>query len=282
MSAAPLLYDTHMHTPLCKHAVGEPEEYAAEAERKGLKGIIITCHAPFPDYDPMHRMSSEQLDEYTALVERAARAWRGRVDVRLGIECDYFPGAEEYLRGFFKRTPFEYVLGSIHPGNSHYLMHYYTGDPAQYQLLYYEHLAMAAESGLFDCLSHPDLVKNFAPEAWDLDELLPQIEEFLDRIGRSGVAFEINTSGLQKALPEMNPGPRLLAELIKRGMRVVIGSDAHEPRRVGADFGPALEQLAELGVETCGYFLKRSFVQVKVREALASLAAPASVRLING
>ena len=25
----PLLYESHMHTPLCKHAVGEPEEYAA-------------------------------------------------------------------------------------------------------------------------------------------------------------------------------------------------------------------------------------------------------------
>ena len=34
-AAKPLLYQTHMHTPLCHHAVGLPEDYAAVAfERK--------------------------------------------------------------------------------------------------------------------------------------------------------------------------------------------------------------------------------------------------------
>lgn len=38
-----------MHTPLCKHAIGEPEEYAETAIQRGLKGIIFTCHSPMPD-----------------------------------------------------------------------------------------------------------------------------------------------------------------------------------------------------------------------------------------
>ena len=41
-----MLYEMHMHTPLCKHAIGEPEEYAAMAERRGLAGIAVTCHNP--------------------------------------------------------------------------------------------------------------------------------------------------------------------------------------------------------------------------------------------
>ena len=44
-----LLYESHCHTPLCKHAHGEPVEYAAEALARGLKGIIITCHCPLPE-----------------------------------------------------------------------------------------------------------------------------------------------------------------------------------------------------------------------------------------
>ena len=48
-AVAPLLYESHSHTPLCKHARGEPEEYAAVAEARGLKGIIFTCHCPLPD-----------------------------------------------------------------------------------------------------------------------------------------------------------------------------------------------------------------------------------------
>ena len=48
-TAAPVLYEMHMHTPLCKHARGEPEDYAAVAERRGLKGIVVTCHNPTND-----------------------------------------------------------------------------------------------------------------------------------------------------------------------------------------------------------------------------------------
>ena len=38
----PVLYEQHMHTPLCKHARGEPGDYAAVAEQRGLKGIVVT------------------------------------------------------------------------------------------------------------------------------------------------------------------------------------------------------------------------------------------------
>ena len=37
-----MLPDYHMHTPFCRHAHGEPEEYAAEAVRKGLKEIYLS------------------------------------------------------------------------------------------------------------------------------------------------------------------------------------------------------------------------------------------------
>ncbi|MCP4288071.1 MAG: histidinol-phosphatase, partial [Gammaproteobacteria bacterium] len=57
----PILYETHLHTPLCKHATGRPEEYAAVAERRGLKGIIVTCHNPTNDgWSPQTRMNLEQ------------------------------------------------------------------------------------------------------------------------------------------------------------------------------------------------------------------------------
>ena len=45
----PLLYESHCHTPLCKHAHGLPIDYAAVALRRGLKGLIVTCHCPLPD-----------------------------------------------------------------------------------------------------------------------------------------------------------------------------------------------------------------------------------------
>ena len=94
MPTDPILYESHMHTPLCKHATGEPEAYAAVAEKRGLKGIIVTCHNPINEaWGAKYRMDIDQFDDYLAMVARARQAWAGRVDVRLGMECDYYPGA---------------------------------------------------------------------------------------------------------------------------------------------------------------------------------------------
>ncbi len=270
--SAPVLYESHSHTPLCKHAVGDPAEYAAVAEQRGLKGIIITCHAPLPDGLGIdHRMAPEDFERYVDLVAAAREAFAGRVDVRLGLESDYFPGIERWAEKLHARAPLHHVLGSVHMQVTHYRAKYFTGDFLAYQRTYFEHLAESAETGLFDTLAHPDLVKNEAPHAWDFGRILPDIQRALDRIARTGVAMELNTSGLNKALPEMNPGPRMLALIRERGIPVVIGADAHRPGRVADRYEEALRLLGEMGFNTVSLFLDRRRREVPIAEALASL-----------
>ena len=270
--SAPVFYESHSHTPLCKHAVGDPAEYAAVAEQRGLKGIIITCHAPLPDGLGIdHRMAPEDFGRYVDLVAAAREAFAGRVDVRLGLESDYFPGIERWTEKLHARAPLHHVLGSVHMQVTHYRAKYFTGDFLAYQRTYFEHLAESAETGLFDTLAHPDLVKNEAPHAWDFGRILPDIQRALDRIARTGVAMELNTSGLNKALPEMNPGPRMLALIRERGIPVVIGADAHRPGRVADRYEDALRLLGEMGFNTVSLFLDRRRREVPIAEALASL-----------
>jgi histidinol-phosphatase (PHP family) len=268
---AGLLFDSHMHTPLCKHAIGEPEEYAAVAEQRGLRGVIFTCHNPAPHWSPEVRMSPEQFDAYVAMVERAREAMLGRVEVLLGLESDYAPGMEPYLEKLHARAPLNYVLGSLHPQLQEYRERYYHGDALQFMRTYFSHLAMAAESGLFDCLSHPDLVKNLFPSKWNVALVLDEICRSLDRIARSGTAMELNTSGLQKAIIEMNPGPEILREMCLRGIPVVLGSDSHKPGRVGADFETACDLLTEAGYSEISFFIARNRQTVRITDAKASL-----------
>lgn len=271
----PILYDTHMHTPLCKHATGEPEAYAESALKKGFKGIIMTCHSPMNvKWSPHLRMDISQFDQYVAMVERARLAYIGRLDVRLGMESDYFPGAEAWLTDLHSRADFDTLLGSVHPQMAEYQERYLKDDVLAFQKGYYDHLAMAAESGLFDTLAHPDIIKTVHPREWNVHALLDHIGGALDQIAATGVAMELNTSGLNKALNEMNPGRVILAEMQRRNIPVVIGSDSHDPKRVGADFDKAFDLLESVGYADINFFLARKRHTVSIEAARESLRHP--------
>lgn len=267
-----LFYDSHMHTPLCKHAWGEPEEYAQQAIKAGLKGIIFTCHCPMPDgFWPTVRMADSEFDTYVALVQRCAEAFKGKLDVRLGIESEYFPGAEEWITKLHQRADFHFVLGAVHWQAKEYLAKFETGTIENFRRTYFEHLARSAESGLYDCLAHPDLVKNYHPDSWCFAIVKNTVSTALDRIAATGVAMELNTSGLNKSYSEMNPGLEMLRMMADRKIPVVVSSDSHKPTRVGEQFVTALNNLTEAGYEEVSYFLERKRISLKIPDVLASL-----------
>ena len=267
-----LFYDSHMHTPLCKHAWGEPEEYAAQALKSGLKGIIFTCHCPMPDgFWPSVRMSNSEFDTYVEIVRRAAEAYAGRLDVCLGLESEFFPGHEKWISELHKRADFDYILGAVHWQSKDYLTKFETGTIENFRRIYFEHLAQSAETGLYDCLAHPDLVKNYHPDSWCFAIIKDTVAGALDRIAKTGVAMELNTSGLNKSYPEMNPGNEMLRMMAERGIPVVLGSDSHKAVRVGEHFITALNNLAEAGYENVSYFKKRQRIDLKINDVLASI-----------
>ncbi|MEN9975596.1 MAG: hypothetical protein RLZZ282_1602 [Verrucomicrobiota bacterium] len=270
--SAPLLYESHCHTTLCKHAYGTPDEYAAVAIARGFKGITFTCHCPLPGgFSANVRMAPEQFDDYVAMIAATRDAFAGRLDVRLGLESDYFPGVEPWLETLHARVPLSHVLGSIHYQVSDYRKLYDTGDVMLYQELYFDHLARSAESGLFDTLSHPDLIKNASPADWDFARLRPHIQRALERIAATGVAMELNTSGVQKALPEMNPSLDQLVIMQELAIPVVIGADAHVPQRVGDGYPAALHLLRSAGYTEVSFFIDRQRQSVPIQHALDSL-----------
>ncbi|MCY4018068.1 MAG: histidinol-phosphatase HisJ family protein [Chloroflexi bacterium] len=270
------MYDSHMHTTLCKHARGAPADYAREAEKKGLRGIAFTCHSPMPfGWNPGVRMSINQLPQYVEMIEKTREDFAGRVDVRLGLESDYMPGMETWLDDLHKQADFSYILGSVHPQTQEYQAIYLEGSSRlAYERSYFENLANAAESGLFDCLSHPDIVKIVHPKQYQVSDHLDTIRRALDRIARTGIAMELNTSGVNKPYPEMNPGMEILQEMAARNIPVVLGSDSHDAYRVGADFDKALDKLESVAYESVSYFLDRRRYDLRISEVLLPQLQP--------
>ena len=273
------LYDAHIHTPLCQHATGTLTAYAAVARRRGLAGLTVTCHNPMPDgYAADMRMAEDQLDEYVATVDAARAAWEGKLDIRLGLEADYVPGMELHVEKQLADHEFDFVLGSVHPQVAAYQAEHYRGDTFEFQQTYFRHLADSAETGLFDSLAHPDLIKQLMPRRWSVSDILDDVCHSLDRIARTGVAMEFNTSGWRKPLPEPCPGPRILYEMARRRIPVTLGSDAHHPRRVAFQFEKALRLLEAAGYRHLSVFHQRRRLQVPLADAAACLiAAPAEV-----
>src|SRR6516162_1638207 len=106
--------DYHMHTPLCRHATGEPVEYAKQAVAIGLDEIGFADHSPMrrDDFDNW-RMRFDQLDEYVEKVRRA-RKDSPQLAIRLALEVDYLPGQEDWIRELAARHPWDYFIGSVH------------------------------------------------------------------------------------------------------------------------------------------------------------------------
>jgi histidinol-phosphatase (PHP family) len=194
------------------------------------------------------------LESYADAIAQA-RA-RG-LPVKLGLEVDYVPGHEEETRALLAPYPWDYLLGSVHFIDGLAV----DGEPRLHDELgvegawrcYFDGLADAARSRLFDSLSHPDLVKVFGDRAPDFD-----YGPIADAIAESGVAVEVSTAGLRKPVGELYPHPDLLAAFRVRGVPVTTGSDAHSPDVVGRDFDRARELLRAAGYETVTVFERRS------------------------
>ena len=268
----PIYFDSHMHTPLCKHAVGEPFEYAESGKKAGLKGIIMTCHSPMPKgFSSDVRMSIDEFPYYVQSVEQTRKKYEGNFEVLLGIESDWFPGMEDWLIELHEKAHFHYIIGSVHPFVQEYKTQFNNGNPLEFQKGYFNHLADAAESRLFDCISHPDVVKNMFPLEWDFSKLRDTVDDCLNRIKDCGTAMELNTSGLNKSFPEMNPGKEMLTMMKERNIPVVISSDSHTPKRVGADFDKGLRFLKEVGYDKVSYFKERKRIDLNIQDVAKSM-----------
>jgi histidinol-phosphatase (PHP family) len=259
-----VIVDYHMHLRNGReeiaHDTWSVEPFVAAAEQAGVDEIGFTEHVYyFKQTRPLWTVpyQSERcvydLEPYVDAILQA----RGRgLPVKLGLEVDYVPGREEETREFLAPYPWDYLLGSVHFIDG-------LGVDGEPRLLdevgveeawrrYFETLAAAAGSGLFDSLSHPDLVKIFGERAAAFE-----YEAIADAIATAGVAIEVSTAGLRKPVGELYPHPDFLAACRARGVPVTTGSDAHSPDVVGRDFDRARELLRSAGYETVTVFEQR-------------------------
>ncbi len=260
--------DLHMHTPLCRHATGEPVDYARHALALGLTEIGFSDHSPMPqdDFDNW-RMLNRQLDEYAAKVRLAQKTFP-QLAIRLALEVDYLPGHEDWIRQLATRQPWDYLIGSVHYigdawdiDNPAKLSEWKKREPFDVWQSYFERLTMAANSRLFEIIGHADLPKKFGIRPQQ--DCTPLYEKFLTAAARAGCAIELNTAGLRKECREIYPSRPLLQLAFQKNVPITFGSDAHAPEEVGMDFTDAINLALCAGYTECCRFEQRQRKLVK-------------------
>jgi histidinol-phosphatase (PHP family) len=254
--------DYHMHTPLCRHASGEPSEYAAHAVSLGLTEIGFSDHSPMrqDDFDNW-RMRFDQLDEYVEKVRRAQKDFP-QLTTRLALEVDYLPGQEEWIRELAARHPWDYFIGSVHYvsetwaiDNPEMISKWKERDAFEVWSIYFDWLSQAANTGLFEIIGHADLPKKF--NIRPKQDCTPVFQRFLDVVQKKNIAIELNTAGLRKDCREIYPSRPFLQLAKERNIPITFASDAHAPTEVGSAFAEAIALAQSVGYTHSCRFQRR-------------------------
>lgn len=184
--------------------------------------------------------TARHLDEFKRFGD-ALRAKNYPVKIKLGLEICFFPQHADVIEQVTRDGYFDLLLGSVHWIDNwtfNQRKNQWQGrDVNALYRRYFELQNQAADSGLFDILAHPDLIRcfGFTPD-FDLTE---QYKTLCQKVKAQGMLLEMNGA--------KGPGlhPDFLAVAKACGVQFSTGSDAHCPEDVGKNLPAIYRRLAE-------------------------------------
>ncbi|GAX87670.1 histidinol-phosphatase [Lebetimonas natsushimae] len=257
------MIDIHNHTPLCKHATGNPEEYVKKAIEKNIKIYGFADHASM-EFDEQYRMSFSDMPKYEKEIKSLKEKYKDKIKILLGYEVDFTP----YVDKRVLERNVDYLIGSVHFldnwgfDNPEFIKEWHNRDVDDIYEEYFSKIQDLAKSRLFDIVGHLDLVKvfGFKPKKNIKDIAKNAIKE----IKKAGMAVEINTAGLRKPVKEIYPSTKLLEMIRDEGIDITFSSDAHKPEDVGYKINEVIKMAKNLGFSEAVYFENRKKQKIKL------------------
>ncbi|MDD4386035.1 MAG: histidinol-phosphatase HisJ family protein [Bacteroidales bacterium] len=258
-----MLLDYHMHTFL-SDGRDDHEQMISSAVFQGISEIGFSDHISIK---PVRwALPVDRIDEMISRVQAVQAGDTKGVEVKFGVEMDYFFGMERQIQQVIEKLPIDYVIGSIHFVDDWNFdtdaMEFDRVDVNRFYRQYFKLVQQSAKSKLFDIIGHCDLAKKFAYyPSFALDVLYDETAQVFKR---SDVVVEINTSGRTKPCNEFYPSVPFLERLAYYKVPVTLGSDAHVEQNVGQFFDEAVAELKALGYKEIARFTKRKREMVKI------------------
>ena len=272
-----VLFDNHNHSQFSFDGQRTSVEASARAALSaGLGGICFSDHCDH--YVPPMKASFEDLKpEYFDVAEQQAEIGRVQdlleegVKILKGIEIGMYEECHEQIRNVLSSNSFDQVLASVHyiQQTDPYYGGYYEGK--DWKQAYGGYLETIYKEmtwlGDFDIMGHYDYIVRYAPypvtsiRYRDFSDIFDEMFRYLIYEGK---ALEINTKsyeGHRGRIVELDHNV-LLRYREMGGEIISLGSDSHEPSRVGAGFTFHAELLKSLGFRWTAHYEQRRLVQL--------------------
>jgi histidinol-phosphatase (PHP family) len=250
------MVDYHMHSVL-SDGHNSYEEMIRMAITKGLVEIGFSDHVCLKPVDWAIRM--EDIPVMTSQILDLKQKYANQIQVKYGVEVDYFPCYEAELKDLIESIPVDYVIGSVHfIGDWNFdvdqsLYGKWSNDKL-YEM-YFSLIQQAAQSDLFDTIGHIDIIKKFRvyPET-NQDKLF---EDTIRIIKDHNLVVELNTGGLDRPCAEFTPSAKLLEMCYNHHVPVTLASDAHRVEHIARHYESATALLSHIGYTEIVGFNKR-------------------------
>ena len=202
------------------------------------------------------------IGQYVADVQAAQQRHAGSIDILLGTELDFLPGAEVWTRQQIARWPFQYFVGSVHHvryDGIDFCIDWdrariaealrRAGSPERLYLDYYDHILELLRWRIARVIGHLDLVKMLLEPAEQVDTpaIRERVRAVLETMRDYHVAMDINCRGLIKPCKAIYPADWIIAEARRIGVRVTLGDDSHAADQVGARLDQGVAALERAG-----------------------------------
>lgn len=262
----------HTHTTYC--------DGKEEMIRFIQKGIDLSFdHLGFSSHAPLKKennfsIKEERIPDY---IEEIGVLQKQFPQIKLwkGLECDFIPYETKPFQ-FFKNThQLDLIIGGVHLVSTGYdrplwfidgskqqiyddgLKNYFHNDIKKAVTAFWEQTFEMIETQKFDIIAHLDKIKMHnqdrfftEKESWYLD----LAEKAVQLIYNHNIIVEINSRGLYKQrCKDFYPSDFILNLISKKGIPMVISSDAHKSDELDLFYVEAKMKLLHFGIQNIVY-----------------------------
>ena len=266
-----ILSDYHLHSEFSGDSTENIDELVLKAIDLGLKEIAVTDHLEY-DMEGVTGKWILNLDRYVEKLQYIREKYKGKIDIKLGLEAGVQPHTKEYIETQIKKYPFDFVIasghglnrkdisfGGIHKGR--------TKD--EVQTLYFENLLENVKVYENYCVyGHLDFITRYGGEGYrglNYEKQKDIIDEILKMLISKNKGIEINTSGFRYNEDRFYPLPQIVKRYFQLGGEILtVGSDAHRKEDIARDFNVAADFLESIGQKYICSFTKMKPEFVKI------------------